>query len=230
MRFLALLKKELREAVPWIILSLIILFVISWFIIRTMIIYRGQEYYVGMLSNGKIIDQHMIFRSDVLQEPAVLMFFVSIGLGLVLGFRHFWMPGFTGTWQFLIHRSVTRPAVISAKLTAAAILMLCLSIAWLLIAGFADRTERIIIPPESGIVGLGIFYAYLGFIVYMGTALCAITKARWYTTRMFGLFFVFIMFIAILSQTSFTQAFFISVAFFVVLIVQIYEIFLQREF
>ena len=230
MRFLALLKKELREAVPWIILSIIILFIISWFIIRMIAVYRGSEFYYGMLPNGKVIDQHMIFRTDVIQTPAVLMFFISIGLGLVLGFRHFWMPGFTGTWQFLIHRSITRPAIISAKLAAAAILMLCLSIAWLLIAGIAGMSERIIIPPESGIVGLGIFYAYLGFIVYMGTALCAITKARWYTTRMFGLFLVFIMFIAILPQTSFTHAFFITVVFFAVLIVQIYGIFLQREF
>ncbi|MHC4440143.1 MAG: hypothetical protein ACYS3S_22550 [Planctomycetota bacterium] len=230
MRFLALLKKELREAVPWIILSVIILFVISWFIIRLTAVYHGRDYYYGMLPNGKVIDQHLIFRSDIIQAPAVLMFFVSIGLGLVLGFRHFWMPGFTGTWQFLIHRSVSRPVIISAKLAAAAILMLCLSLAWLLVAGIAGMSERTIIPPESGIVGLGIFYAYLGFIVYMGTALCAITKARWYTTRMFGLFFVFIMFIAILPQTSFAHAFFISVVFFAVLIAQIYEIFLQREF
>lgn len=230
MRFLALLKKELREAVPWIILSVILLFVISWFLIRSMIIYRGQDFYYGMLPNGKVIDQHMIFRTDVIQAPAVLMFFISIGLGLVMGFRHFWLPGFTGTWQFLIHRSVTRPAIISAKLAAAAILMLCLSLAWLLLAGFAGMSERVIIPPESGMVSLGIFYAYLGFIVYMGTALCAITKARWYTTRMFGLFFVFIMFMAILPQRSVVYAFIISVVFFTVLIVQIYEIFLKREF
>lgn len=230
MRFLALLKKELREAAGWIILSVILLFVISWFIIRLVAVYHGPEYYYGMLPSGKVIDQYMIFRTDIIQGPAVLMFFVSIGLGLILGFRHFWMPGFTGTWQYLIHRSVTRSAIISAKLAAAAILMLCLSLAWLLLAGIAGKSERIIIPSESGIVGLGIFYAYLGFIVYMGTALCAITKARWYTTRMFGLFFVFIMFLIILSQTSFAQAFFISVVFFVVLIVQIYEIFLQREF
>jgi hypothetical protein len=230
MRFLALLKKELREAVPWIILSVILLFVISWFIIRLVAFRHGPDYYYGMLQNGNIINQHLIFRTDIIQGSAVLMFFISIGLGLVLGFRHFWMPGFTGTWQFLIHRSVTRSAIISAKLTAGAILMICLSIAWLLIAGFAGKSERIIIPPESGLVSLGLFYAYLGFIVYMGTALCAITKARWYTTRMFGLFFVFIMFMAILPQKSFTHAFFISVVFFAVLTVQIYEIFSQREF
>jgi len=230
MRFLALLKKELREAVPWIILSLMILFVISWFLIRLLAVYHGPEFYYGMLQGGKVIEQYMIFRPDIIQEPAVLMFFVPIGLGLILGFRHFWMPGFTGTWQFLIHRSVTRPAIISAKLAATAILMLCLSLAWLLVAAIAGMSERIIIPPESGLVGMGIFYAYLGFIVYLGTALCAITKARWYTTRMFGLFLVFIMFIAILPQRSFAHAFVITVAFFFVLIVQIYGIFLQREF
>jgi len=229
MRFLALLKKELREALPWIVLAVLSLLSISWFMIRMKAFDQGRWNY-NVPSNGTVIDQYMIFRADIMLESAVLMFFISIGLGLVLGFRHFWMPGFTGTWQFLIHRSVTRSVIISAKLTAAAIVMLCLSLAWLLLAGITGISERIIIPPESGIVGLGIFYAYLGFIVYMGTSLCAITKARWYTTRMFGLFFVFIMFLVIVSQTSFAQAFFISVVFFVVLIVQIYEIFLQREF
>jgi len=229
MRFLALLKKELREALPWIVLAVLSLLSISWFMIRMKAFDQGRWNY-NVSSNGTVIDQYMIFRADIMMESAVLMFFISIGLGLVLGFRHFWMPGFTGTWQFLIHRSVTRSVIISAKLTAAAIVMLCLSLAWLLLAGITGISERIIIPPESGIVGLGIFYAYLGFIVYMGTSLCAITKARWYTTRMFGLFFVFIMFLVIVSQTSFAQAFFISVVFFVVLIVQIYEIFLQREF
>lgn len=230
MRFLTLLKKELREAVPWIVLSVILLFVISWFLIRMTAIYLGPEYYYGMLPGGKVIEQYMIFRPDIIQNPAVLMFFVSIGLGLVLGLRHFWMPGFTGTWQFLIHRSVTRQVIISVKLAVAAILMFCLSLAWLLVAGIAGMSERIIIPPESGLVGLGIFYAYLGFIVYMGTALCAITKARWYTTRMLGLFFVFIMYIAILPQKSFAYAFLITVVFFAILIVQIYAIFLEREF
>ena len=230
MRFLTLLKKELREAVPWIILSLIILFAISWFLIRIMAIYHGQEYYHGMLQSGKVIEQYMLFRPDIIQGPAVLMFFVSIGLGLVLGYRHFWMPGFTGTWQFLIHHSVTRSTIISAKLAAAAVLMFCLSLAWLLVAGITSTSEKVIIPPESGLVGLGIFYAYLGFIVYLGTALCAITKTRWYTTRMFGLFFVFVMYIAILPQKSFTYAFLITVVFVAVLIIQIYEIFLQKEF
>ena len=230
MRFLTLLKKELREAIPWIILAVISLLVISWFIMRLMAPYFDQQYYHGMLSNGTIINEYMLLRTDILQGCAVLMFFISIGLGLVLGVRHFWMPGFTGTWQFLIHRSIKRSVIISAKLFAAAILMLCLSLAWLLLAWIIDKSEKVIPPPESGMVGLGIFYAYLGLIVYMGTALCAITKAKWYTTRMFGLFFVFIMCLMIFTPVSFAWAFLISVVFFIILAVQIYQTFLQREF
>ena len=229
MRFLALFKKELREAVPWLILAALLLLAISWFMIH-MKAYDQSRWYYNAISNGKVIDTYMIFRTDIMLESAILMFFTSIGLGLAVGIRHFWVPDFTRTWQFLIHRSATRSLILSAKLTAAITVLLCLSIAWLLLAGYAYLSERVIIPPESGIVGMGIFYAYLGFIVYLGTALCALTTARWYTTRLFGLFFVFIMFILILSQTSFTFVFFLTVFFLAVLIIQIYETFLQKEF
>jgi hypothetical protein len=229
MRFLALYKKELREALPWLILAVLFLLAIGWYIIH-MKAYDQRQWHYGSISNGKVIDSYMIFRTDIMLEPAVLMFFTSIGLGLAVGIRHFWVPDFTRTWQFLIHRSATRSLILSAKLTAAVTVMLCLSIAWLLLAGYAHVSERVIIPPESGIVGMGIFYSYLGFIVYLGTALCALTAARWYTTRMFGLFFVFVMFIIILSQTNFAFVFCFSVFFLTVLILQIYETFLRNEF
>ncbi len=229
MRYFTLLKKELRESMPWIVLAVLSLLTISWFIIR-MNPNAHVRWLYGAISNGSVIDEYMIFRPDIMLESAVLMFYISIGLGLVLGFRHFWMPGFTGTWQFLIHRSVTRRAILAAKLIAAAVVMLCLSIAWLLLAGYAKTSKSVIIPPESGIVGMGIFYAYLGFIVYMGTALCALTKARWYTTKLFGLFFVLITCTLVLSQMSFLLVFLITAVVFFVLIVQIYETFLKREF
>ena len=229
MRFLALYKKELREALPWLILAVLFLLAIGWYIIH-MKAYDQRQWHYGSISNGKVIDSYMIFRTDIMLEPAVLMFFTSIGLGLLVGIRHFWVPDFTRTWQFLIHRSATRSLILSAKLTAAVTVMLCLSIAWLLLAGYAHVSERVIIPPESGIVGMGIFYSYLGFIVYLGTALCALTAARWYTTRMFGLFFVFIMFMIILSQTNYTFVFSLTVFFLSVLLIQIYETFLQKEF
>jgi hypothetical protein len=229
MRFLTLLKRELQESLPWIILAVLLLLGICWFIIRMNAQDQGRWLY-GVTTNGSVIDAYRIFRTDIMQESAGLMFYISIGLGIVLGFRHFWMPGFTGTWQFLIHRSVNRGALLSAKLIAASVVMLCLSIAWLLLAFYAHTSKKVIIPPESEIVGLGIFYAYLGFIVYIGTALCALSKTRWYTTKLFGLFFVLIMCILVVTQTSFLLAFLITAIVFFVLIVQIYETFLKREF
>ena len=229
MRFLTLLKKELREASPWIVLAVLSLLSLSWLMIRMKAMDQGRWYY-NIPSSGNIIEQHMIFRADIMLESAILMFFLSIALGLILGIRHFWIPEFTRTWQFLIHRSVTRSAVVSAKLTAAAIFMASLATAWLCLAGYTQKSGNVTIPPEPGIISLGIFYAYLGFIVYLGTTLCALTQARWYTTRMFGLVFVLMMFIAILPLTNFPHALGITVVVFVVLLVQIYHTFLKREF
>lgn len=229
MRFPTLFKKELRETAPWLILAVLLLSTLGWFMIH-MKAYDQAKWWYGPFSKGKVIDSYMLPRTDIMLESAVLMFFTSIGLGLSVGIRHFWVPGFTRTWQFLIHRSATRSVILSAKLIAAATVLLCLSIVWLLLAGYTYISDTIIIPPDPGLVNLGIFYTYLGFIVYLGTALCALTTARWYTTRMFGLFFVFIMFLIVLSQTNFTFAFILTVFFLTVLIIQVYEAFLQKEF
>ena len=229
MKFLALLKKELREAVPWIIFAVISLLVLSWFMI-SMKANSLRNWPYSPIKNGTTVSQSNIFRDDISLESAVLMFYLSILLGLALGFVHFWMPGFRRTWQFLIHRSVTRSIIFASKMSAAAIMMICLSLAWLLLAGFTGISKRVTIPPESGIVRLGVFYAYLGFIVYMATALCALTKARWYTTKLFGLFFAFVIYIIIISQANIYRALFISIVPFIVLIIQLYQTFLQREF
>lgn len=229
MKFFTLLKKELRDSLPWIFFVIILLFAISWFMI-SMKAYSLRNWPYSPIKNGTIVGLDNIFREDILLESAVLMFFLSILLGLALGYTHFWMPFFRKTWQLLIHRSVTRSAIIASKLSAAAIVMICLSLAWLLLAGSAGMSRRVIIPPDSGIVRLGVFYAFLGFIVYMATALCALTKARWYTTKLLGLFFGFVIYIIIISQAYISRALFISILAFIVLIVQLYQTFIKREF
>ena len=229
MRFITLYKKELREAAPWIILAALSLLVIGWLMIITEA-HNRERWYYGAMSNGQVIDDYKVLRPDIMLGSAVLMFFLSIGLGLVLGIRHFLVPDFTKTWQFLIHRSTTRTVILTAKLIAAVSILFCLSIAWLILAAYTHVSDRITIPAESGIVRLGVFYAYLGFIVYLGTALCALTTTRWYTTRIFGLFFVFITYILILSRTNFVFVFSITVFVLIVLAVQVYGTFLQKEF
>jgi hypothetical protein len=231
MRFLTLLKKEFREAVPWFILATLFLSVLCLYSIRMKIPEQEGWYPRGLSTkNLQVINGFAMFQTDIMEESAGFMFYISIGLGLILAVRHFLLPGLNGTWQFLIHRSVTRRAILSAKLIAAAVLMLCLSLVWLLLAGYTYISEKVIIPAGSGIECLGIFYAFLGFLVYMGTGICAIIKARWYTTRTFGLFFVLIMFFVIFRMSNLIQALVVAAIVFGILIVQIYQTFLEREF
>ena len=63
MKFIALLKKELREAMPWIILAVISLLVLSWFMI-SMKVHSMQRWPYSPIKNGAIVSQSDIFRSD----------------------------------------------------------------------------------------------------------------------------------------------------------------------
>ena len=229
MKFLTLLKKDIKDAIPWIIGSIMLLYALCWFCIRMKLYGMSQEGYV-IFKNGEVINQYNIFKSDILQEPADIMFFITILLGLALGFIHFWMPGIRRTWQFLIHRSANRSTIITSKLSVAAMMVICMSLAWLLLAGVVSKSKSIIIPPDIGIIHLGVFYAFLGFIAYLSIALSALTRARWYATKLFGLYFAFVIYILIISQVNPYRALFISILAFVILIVQLYQVFLKREF
>lgn len=229
MKFFTLLKKEITEAIPWIIIAIMSLYLYGWFFVR-MKLYDMRQGGYGILKNGEIINQYDILTNDILQGPAALMLFITIILGLVLAYIQFWMPGIRKTWQFMIHRSVSRSVIIASKLSVAAIMVICMSLAWLLLTSVVGKSKSLIIPPEEGMIRLGVFYAFLGFIAYMSAALCALTNARWYTTKLFGLFFCFAIYIIIISQPTLYRASFIWILAFIVLIVQLYQIFLQREF
>ena len=230
MKFLTLLKKELREGIPWIILSIIFLYVISWFIIRLTLIYHTEQFYFGMLVKGAVINRDLIFRKNIIQPVAVLLFYIYIILAVILGLRHFTIPEFTRTWQFLIHRSVKKSHILTSKLAAGGIIIFCLSLAWLILACLAGASDKIVLPPDSSIILLGFFYGYLGFIVYAATGLCALTKARWFTTKSFPLIFIFIMYLMIFGQIKFINAFLVTFVVLALLIIQIYQTFLKREF
>jgi hypothetical protein len=240
MKFLTLVKKEFREALPWLLLAALFLSISSWVTINLQIS-NQKSWFAGKTSTmfderdlwdkyGDYLKEDDIFQPDIMRKSLRFMFYIPIGLGLILGVRHFFLQGLDGTWQYLIHRSVKKSTIVSSKLVAAALAMSCLVLIWLLFIGYTNISKKEIIPAGSWMVYLGIFYALVGFIVYMGIALCAITKARWYTTRIFGLFSVLIMLLVILSVTEFIYAFIVSVFVFGILIVQIYQTFLQREF
>ena len=104
--------------------------------------------------------------------------------------RQFWMPAVTRTWAFTLHRSVPRWWILAAKLlVAAAGMAASLGVVWTLVFLYAGRPGLLPYPPRPRVLGEGWFLILMGLIAYLGAALPALERTRWYTTRLFGLAF-----------------------------------------
>lgn len=231
MRFLALLKKELRESLPWILLSLVLLLTVCAYMLRMEAYYGRHTRYLSRLSPGTTINPSTFAHYSVLQVSAVWLLIISIGLGLVLGARHFGIPFFTRTWPFLLHRSTGRMTILAAKLTAATIsIVVSLSTAWLILYLYACRPGIFTVPPSYINLIDGWLFTVLGLVVYLATALSALSTARWYTTKIFGLVLVTIMIFAMTVESSRLWVIAITTLAAAILLSQTIHIFLTREF
>lgn len=231
MRFLALLRKELRESLPWILLAVVLLLTVGAYMLRIEAYYGRPTRYLSRLSPGATLDPNALAHYSVLQVSAVWLLVISIGLGLVLGARHFGIPFFTRTWPFLLHRSTGRMIILAAKLTAATIaIVVSLSTAWLILYLYACRPGLFTVPPYYTNLIDGWLFTVLGLVVYLGTALSALSTARWYTTKIFGLALVTIVIFATIVESSRPWAIAITIITAAILLSQIIHIFLTREF
>jgi len=227
MRFLALLRKELRECLPWVLLAVAFLLVFGFL---GMIPQRIGHHY-RVFSPGSSVSSYGLTRASLLSFVGMLIFLASVGLGLALGIRQFWMAHFTRTWAFTLHRSVSRATILWAKLAAAAIsVTFSLGLIWLYFYWYAHRSEYFPVPPTTRVFIEGWIFIVFGLVVYLGTALSGLSRARWYTTKMFGLAFSVLIFVTIVAQWKLTLAFLALIAGVVILLSQIIDTFLSREF
>jgi hypothetical protein len=230
MRFMALLRKELRESLPWILAAVIALLVIGGYSIRSQAT-RGKYGWQLNVGPGQAVEPYRLLAPSVLQDSATLLLWVSIGLGLALGARHFGMPSLTRTWPFLLHRSTTRTAILLAKLLAGIVAqVVCLGLAWLLLFKYASRPDLFMIPPPTPMIADGALLILLGLLVYCGTTLSALSKSRWYTTRVFGLALAGVVVFAMAFHSSRPWALATILIAALILLSQIVHTFLTREF
>ncbi|MCK4293241.1 MAG: hypothetical protein KAY65_08590 [Planctomycetes bacterium] len=232
MKFLMLLRKELRESMPWLLLAAIVVFAISGLLLRELarsdhrLTWRHSQ-----LVAGQTVSPYLLTQDSALIGPIALLFTASLGLGLVLGVRHFWIPDFTRTWPFLLHRSVARSTVLASKLVAATIgLFVSLGTVWIALYWYASQPELFSVPAPVRIFIDGWIYIVLGLMVYLATALTALSRARWYTTKIFALAFATLVLFGAIFQSTVLWAFVIIVAGTVILLLQIIETFLKREY
>lgn len=234
MRSLALLKKELRECLPWMLLS-----AIFFVIVGGILLHQGNNIFIKVLFDnyyrpGEWLYTLMLlwYQFDFpLRFTGPLLWLVSIGLGLILGIRQFWVPNSTRTWGFALHRSVKRETILWGKLTAAAItFMLSLGTLWIIFYFYTSRFMFSSIPPTVRIFIEGWLIIFFGFVIYLGTALAGLSKARWYTTKVFPLAFVLVIIATTVSQWKLSTAFAVMLIGSLILLSQVINAFLNREF
>ncbi len=231
MRFSALLRKELRECLPWLLLAAIVFLAIGSFVLR--IEPHNQNYYYrySRMSPGTVTSHYDLTFYPTLKVTGPWLFFLSIGLGLVLGVRQFWIPHFTRTWPFLLHRSVSRKTILAAKLTATLIaFVISIVPVWVGFYWYACRQEVFPIPQTPRVFIEGWIFITLGIVAYLGTTLSGLSTANWYTTKIFGLAFATVIIVTTLSQWTLVGIFTVIAISVAILLSLIFDSFLRREF
>lgn len=230
MKFLMLLRKELRESLPWIILAAIALVAIGGISVRHDIRSGWSAGSYSNISPGGPVNPHRFDRWSPLRMSGPTLFVISIALGLVLGVQHFWMPHFTRTWPFQLHRSVGKMSILGAKLVAAAIgFIVPLGGVWLALYWYVCRSNAFGVPVPARVLIDGLIMIALGLVVYLAAALASLSRAKWYTTKAFGLAFAaFVLYRAI--QCGLLWACVIIVVGIMILLSQVVDTFLKREY
>ena len=231
MRFSTLLRKELRECLPWMLLAALVFLAFGGFFLRALAYdQRGYRYYPNF-SAGTLVGSGQLTQHTPLLLTGSCLFCSSLGLGLILGVRHFWIPHFTRTWPFLLHRSANRKTILAGKLTAALIaLALSLGPVWIVLYRYACQPEVFPIPQTPRVFIEGWIFIMLGLVAYLGTALSSLSTAKWYTTKIFGLAFATVVIVTTFSQWSLVWAFAVIAISVVILLSLIFDTFLRREF
>jgi hypothetical protein len=242
MRFIALLRKELRECLPWMFLASIFLIVFGGVALweqthsrsiesRYLVFSPGSEVQRFQITDDPDIRIYSLAKRYPIGAAGSFLFIASIGLGLALGVRQFQMEYITKIWSFLIHRSLGRQAVLWSKLVAAAIVfVVSLGIIWSIFYWYSERPGLFAVPSSERVFVEGWIFVILGFMVYLGTSLAALSHARWYTTKLFGLGFTALFVVIVLGQWNLLWAFIFILFGISVLLSQIVETFLSREF
>ena len=230
MRFLTLLRKELRECLPWILAAAIFFLVLGSVTLRLAMIVDNEQRYPLFMGGGDVIVSYF-HRVSVLDGCGGPLMLVSIGLGLALAARQFWQENSARTWGFTLHRSVARQTILWAKLSAAAMaLVIPLGAIWTGFYWYACQEGVFMLPPVPRVFVEGWFFLAAGALIYLGTALTSLSTARWYTTKVFGFILAILICVMVFNQWRLLPAFVIIVIGAAALLSQIIDTFLNREF
>ena len=125
---------------------------------------------------------------------------------------------------------MSRNTILAAKLTTVLIAFIIAIVPiWVGIYWYITRPGLFTVPPPLRVFIEGWIFIILGFVTYLGTALSGLSTAKWYTTKIFGILFVFVIFRTLHMWTlgGLLAALIVST---VILLSQIFQTFVRREF
>ncbi len=232
MRFFALIRKELRECLPWFLLAVIFLLFFGSISLYSVSRNRQLGYpYISLDPDMPISTVYQLSRTGTLSTAAPFLLITGIGLGLCLGVRQFWYPQFTKVWGFELHRSVNRLSILLSKMIAAlAALTFSAGLLWCVFYWYAGHNKFFMVSPLSRHLIEGWLITAFGFIVYLGTVKSSLSTARWYTTKLFGLGFSIFIIVAACSHYKIGWSIAAIIAGVFVFMIDIIDTFKSKEF
>ena len=232
MKYLALMKKELRMILPWAILAAAV-FTLIGTVVMCVIFKQERDVFSGYNWNWKDESLNISWWQMRFRNPfgplGAWLFFISIGLGLILAVRQFWMPNFSKTKSFELHRPINRGWILSAKLLSA-MLVMTISVGGVWVAFYRIGHHRFpnILITEMLIQGW-IFIA-IGYVVYLCLAVCGTDRSKWYATKKVPIVLAILIFITTFTQVQIYIALGIIGCAMAVLMVQLASLFLNRDY
>jgi hypothetical protein len=220
MSFAALLKKDLRECLPWLLPALIVLLAVGleettshpWE--GTWNPYGGQGLWMAPDSP--------VFAT------ACALFGCTLVLSVVLAVRQFLMPSMSGEWGFLLHPAGRR-AVLRSRLTIGLLSLLLLGGVWTGVFLRALRTDVLQVPPPTDVLAVGWVSVGWGCVFYLAVSLSVLSRGTWWGRKTVPLAFALIGLLSALGLGITAAGVIVGIAFALLLPQLLWE-FNTREF
>jgi ABC-type transport system involved in multi-copper enzyme maturation permease subunit len=232
MKFGALVYKEIRECLPYMLGAALLLIAFGFTMVQITVNPDYIENRYTQFSNINVNQWggYYLFRASLIQPAGVWAMIFSVALGIALAIRQYSAEFFVRTWGFLLHRSVNRGTILASKLFAGLLSFIPLIIIWGLFYLYAHDKRYFPIPPTGRIFAEGLIFVAFGYISYLAIAMAALNKAKWYTTKKLSIAFGIWMFVTLMVQWQPFWGWITIIIAAAILLVQIIDTFLNREF